>query len=29
MINKNYKIKDQLKKYQNKARMKYQMLVGR
>jgi hypothetical protein len=28
MINNN-KIKDQVKKYQNKARMEYQLLIGR
>jgi len=29
MINKKIKIKEQIKKYQNKARMDYQLLVGR
>jgi len=29
MMNKKSKIKDQIKKYQNKARMDYQMLIGR
>lgn len=29
MMNKKNKIKDQIKKYQNKARMDYLMLIGR
>jgi hypothetical protein len=29
MINKKNNIKDQIKKYQDKARMDYQILVGR
>jgi len=29
MINKKNDIKDQIKKYQNNARMQYQLLVGR